>query len=124
MSEGEGAGGAGGAEGAGGSGFGPFLLGVSLGAVLGFLFAPEPGTAARGRLARRLRGLRGLAAQKAGEVAELLDAAQAGEDEAPAARATLERRLNEAKQRRRSTAGRRGLPPPKASLDEEDEPVA
>jgi len=114
-------------EGGAGSAFGPFLLGVSLGAVLGFLFAPEPGVAARGRLSRRLRGLRGLAAEKAGELAQLLETPEAGEDEAPpaTARAALERRLAEAKQRRRGTASRRAaLPRPTAGVDEEDEPVA
>ncbi|HKW42325.1 MAG TPA: YtxH domain-containing protein [Gemmatimonadales bacterium] len=102
--------------GSSGSGFGPFLLGVSLGAVLGYLFAPEPGTAARGRLAKRLRGLRGLAAEKVGELGQLLDAAEAAEDEAPSARAALERRLSDAKRRRRAR--------PTAGLEQEDEPVA
>ncbi len=49
-----------------GAGFGPFLLGLGLGAVLGFLFAPEPGEASRTKLSRKLRGLRDLAAEKAG----------------------------------------------------------
>ena len=61
-----------------GAGFGPFLLGLGLGAVLGFLFAPEPGEASRGKLSSKLRGLRDLAAEKAGE---LLDAAEDEEDE-------------------------------------------
>jgi gas vesicle protein len=110
----------------GGSGFGPFLLGVSLGAVLGFLFAPEPGEAARGRLSRKLRGLRDLAADKAAEVGELLEAADAGRDEAPTARAALERRLADAKQRRRGSKRGEGaaLPRPRADAEEEDEPVA
>ena len=43
-----------------GAGFGPFLLGLGLGAVLGFLFAPEPGEASRTKLSRKLRGLRDL----------------------------------------------------------------
>src|SRR5690242_11115236 len=115
-------------EGSGGAGsaFGPFLLGVSLGAVLGFLFAPEPGGAARGRLSRRLRGLRGLAAEKAGELAQLLDTPEAAEHEAPpaTARAALERRLAEAKQRRRGPASRRAALPRPTARDEEDEPVA
>src|SRR5947208_1432287 len=55
-----------------GAGFGPFLLGLGLGAVLGFLFAPEPGEASRTKLSRKLRGLRDLAAEKAGELGELL----------------------------------------------------
>ena len=109
----------------GGSAFGPFLLGVSLGAVLGFLFAPEPGEVARGRLSRRLRGLRDLAAEKAGEIGDLLQRVDEAEEEPPATpRAALERRLGDAKRRRRgSRSGSRGG----AALqrpDEGDEPVA
>src|SRR5437899_2988448 len=55
-----------------GAAFGPFLLGLGLGAVLGFLFAPEPGEASRTKLSHKLRGLRDLAAEKAGELHELL----------------------------------------------------
>jgi gas vesicle protein len=110
----------------GGSGFGPFLLGVSIGAVLGFLFAPEPGEAARGRLGRKLRGLRQLAGDKADELSEIVGAAvDAGADEAPTARASLERRLTEAKHRRRPGTSRgAALPRPPVADDEEDEPVA
>lgn len=106
-----------------GSAFGPFLLGLSLGAVLGFLFAPEPGEVARGRLSRRLRSLRDLAAEKAGEIGDLMQRAEdAEEEEAPAtARAALERRLGDAKRRRR---GRRAGGPALPSPDEGDEPVA
>ncbi|HYL21918.1 MAG TPA: hypothetical protein VEU74_09150 [Gemmatimonadales bacterium] len=112
-------------EGRGGSTFGPFLLGVSLGAVLGFLFAPEPGEVARGRLSRRLRGLRDLAAEKAGEIGDLLHRVEEADEEPPATtRAALERRLGDAKRRRRGTRPGRGgggtLPRP----DEGDEPVA
>ena len=39
-----------------GAAFGPFLLGLGLGAVLGFLFAPEPGEASRTKLSHKLRG--------------------------------------------------------------------
>ena len=76
-----------------GAGFGPFLLGLGLGAVLGFLFAPEPGEASRTKLSRKLRGLRDLAAEKAGELGELLDTAEDEEEEAPTARVAIERRL-------------------------------
>ena len=113
-----------------GSAFGPFLLGMSLGAVLGFLFAPEPGEVARGRLSRRLRGLRDLAAEKAGELGDLLHTVEDAEEEEPPAttRAALERRLGDAKRRRRGRGGGGGgasgrgaaLPRP----DEGDEPVA
>ena len=95
-----------------GSAFGPFLLGLGVGAVLGFLFAPQPGTASRTKLSRKLRGLRDLASEKAGELGELLDAADE-EGEEPPARVAIERRLTEAKRRRR---GER--------VEEEDEPVA
>jgi gas vesicle protein len=110
----------------GGSGFGAFLLGISLGAVLGFLFAPEAGEAARGRLSRKLRGLRDLAVDKAGELTDLFDAAaEAGAEEAPPPRAALEQRLTEAKRRHRAgKSGGRALPRSAARGDEEDEPLA
>jgi len=94
-------------------GFGSFLLGLGVGAVLGFLFAPEPGDASRTKLSRKLRELRDLASEKAGE---LLDTAEGEEDEAPTARVAIERRLTEAKRRRRGAKD--------ASREEEDEPLA
>jgi gas vesicle protein len=94
-------------------GFGSFLLGLGVGAVLGFLFAPELSDATRTKLSRKLGELRDLAAEKAGE---LLDAADDEEEEAPTARVAIERRLTEAKRRRRGAKG--------ASREEEDEPVA
>ena len=97
-----------------GTGFGPFLLGLGLGAALGFLFAPEPGEASRTKLSRKLRGLRDLAAEKAGELSGLLDTDD--EEDEPTARVAIERRLTEAKRRRRGAKG--------ASLEQEDEPVA
>jgi gas vesicle protein len=104
-----------------GSAFGPFLLGLSLGAVLGFLFAPEPGEVARGRLGRRLRSLRDLAAEKAGEIEDLIQRADEGDKDEP--RAALERRLGDAKRRRRGRgASGRGAALPRS--DEGDEPVA
>src|SRR5947207_4733607 len=84
-----------------GAAFGPFLLGLGLGAVLGFLFAPEPGEASRTKLSHKLRGLRDLAAEKAGELGELLETAEDEEEDAPTARVAIERRLTEAKSRRR-----------------------
>lgn len=94
-------------------GFWPFLLGLGMGAVLGFLFAPELGDASRTKLSRKLRDLRDLAAEKAGE---LLETAEDEEDKAPTARVAIERRLTEAKRRRRGAKG--------ASREEEDEPLA
>lgn len=89
-----------------GSGFGSFLLGLGIGAALGFLFAPEAGDATRSKVTRQLRGLRDLAAEKAGEWGELLEAAEdEDEDELPA-RERLERRLGDAKRRRRGAKSR------------------
>jgi len=90
------------------------LLGLGLGAALGFLFAPEPGGASRTKLSQKLRGLRDLAAEKAGELSGLLDTDD--EEDEPTARVAIERRLTEAKRRRRGAK--------RASLEQEDEPVA
>ncbi len=49
-------------------GFGSFVLGVAVGAVLGLLFAPEPGEDFRDKLSRRLRTLRDLAAERLGDL--------------------------------------------------------
>jgi len=98
-----------------GSGFGAFLFGVGIGAVLGYLFAPE-GEVTRTKLSRKLRGLRDLATGTAEEFGDLVETA--GEDQAaPSARAALEHRLREEKVKRR----RRGALP---AAQEEDEPVA
>jgi gas vesicle protein len=102
-----------------GAGFGSFLLGLGIGAVVGFLFAPE-GEATRGKLGRHLRGLRDLAAEKAEELGDLLQGAD-DEADAPSARAALEQRLTEAKRRRR---GAKALPARVERAAEEDEPVA
>src|SRR2546430_5241608 len=94
-----------------GTGFGPFLLGLGLGAVIGFLFAPEPGEASRVKLSRKLRGLRDLAAEKAGELGELLDDATdeaADESPAPTARVAVERRLTGGQGPPRGPQGGRG----------------
>jgi len=101
-----------------GSGFGSFLLGLGLGAVLGFLFAPEPGDATRTKLTRRLRGLRELATEKAGELGQLLEAEDEDADEPPV-REALERRLTDAKRRRRGARPGQGH-----GAEEEDEPSA
>ena len=112
-----------------GAGFGPFLLGLGLGAVLGFLFAPEPGEASRTKLTRKLRGLRDLAAEKAGELGQLLEVEAEAEEaeEEPPPREAVERRLTDAKRRRRGGApGPKGpaLPRPVDGGEEEDEPLA
>jgi gas vesicle protein len=84
--------------------------------VVGFLFAPE-GEATRGKLAGKLRSFRDLASEKVDELGQLLEAEEAEEDaeDAPSAREAVERRLTEAKRRRR---GAKALPRP----EEEDEP--
>jgi hypothetical protein len=129
-----------------GAGFGSFLLGLGIGAVLGFLFAPEPGDATRIKLTRKLRGLRDLAAEKAGELGQLLEAGAEsdraereeepdGEGEGdhadldePPAREAVARRLTDAKRRRRGARTdperRTALPRAAERGEEEDEPVA
>ncbi len=125
-----------------GSGFGPFVLGLAMGAVLGLLFAPETGEKTRGKVSRRLRGLRELAAEKASDVRQLLEQGEGEEgegegegerQEAPTAREELERRLAEARRRRRegralgSAEGEKkgeSAAPPRVEAGEEDEPVA
>ncbi|OLD94724.1 MAG: hypothetical protein DMD31_04225 [Gemmatimonadetes bacterium] len=109
----------GGGGGGGGSALGSFLLGLGVGAVVGFLFAPE-GEATRGKLERKLRGLRDLASEKVDELGQLLEAEDDAEG-APPAREALARRLSEAKRRRR---GAKALPGQVADSEQEDEPVA
>jgi gas vesicle protein len=109
-------------EGGGGSGFGAFLLGIAVGAVVGFLFAPEAGDDTRRKLSKRLRNLRDVAEEKVDEVRGLLEAegadneAEEGEEDEGSTRERLERRLAAARRRRR-----RGTP---AQVEEEDEPLA
>ena len=108
----------------GGSGFGAFLLGIAVGAVVGFLFAPEAGDDTRRKLSKRLRNLRDVAEEKVDEVRGLLEAEP--EDEAEdedegeevSTRERLRRRLDAARRRRR-----RGEEAP-AQVEEEDEPLA
>jgi len=102
-----------------GSGFGSFLLGIAVGAVVGFLFAPEAGDDTRRKLSKRLRNLRDVAEEKVDEVRGLLEADdESEEDEEGSTRQRLERRLDAARRRRR-----RGREAP-AQVDEEDEPLA
>lgn len=109
-----------------GTGFGPFLLGIAVGAVVGMLFAPEAGEGTRRKLSRRLRDLKDLADEKADEVRGMLeqgeeeeDVQEGDEDEPPSTREVLERRVAAARRRRR------GRPATAAEEhEEEDEPVA
>jgi gas vesicle protein len=91
-----------------GSGFGGFLLGVVVGAVVGLLFAPETGEGTRHKLARRLRDLR----DAAGELE-----ADPDEETPGSTREELQRRIADARRRRR-------VPAPAAEVEEGDEPVA
>jgi gas vesicle protein len=109
-----------------GSGFGAFLLGIAVGAVVGFLFAPEAGDDTRRKLGKRLRNLRDAAEEKVDEVRGLLEAEteredeegeEEGEEEEVSTRERLERRLEDARRRRRR--GKRA-----AQVEEEDEPLA
>jgi len=109
-----------------GGGFGAFLLGIAVGAVVGFLFAPEAGDDTRRKLSKRLRNLRDVAGEKVDEVRGLLEAEAAKaddegeeqEEEEVSTRERLKQRLDAARRRRR-----RGAEDP-AQMEEEDEPRA
>jgi len=109
----------------GGSGFGAFLLGIAVGAVVGFLFAPDAGDDTRRKLGKRLRNLRDVAEEKVDEVRGLLEAEADDEgeeveeeEEEVSTRERLKRRLDAARRRRR-----RGGEAP-AQVEDEDEPRA
>ena len=109
-----------------GSGFGSFLLGIAVGAVVGFLFAPEAGDDTRRKLGKRLRNLRDVAEEKVDEVRGLIEAEsddegdpeEEEEEDEVSTRERLKRRLDAARRRRR-----RGKEAP-AQMEEEDEPLA
>ena len=103
----------------GSSGFGAFLFGIALGAVAGFLFAPEGGEGTRRRVGKGLRNLKELAEEKVEEVRGLLKEAEEEEEETEedeadepeiATREQLRRRL-EAARRRRNRAARANRSP-------------
>jgi len=125
----------------GSSGFGAFLFGIALGAVAGFLFAPEGGEGTRRRVGKGLRNLKELAEEKVDEVRGLLKEAEEDEDETEedeaeepeiATREQLRRRLEAARRRRNRAArptppgppGRPPAPPVSPASEEEDEPLA
>jgi gas vesicle protein len=108
----------------GGSGFGAFLLGIAVGAVVGFLFAPDAGDDTRRKLGKRLRNLRDAAGEKVDEVRGLLEAdgEEEGEDDQDEELSTRERlrhRLDAARRRRRRGGGEAP-----AQVEDEDEPLA
>ncbi len=117
-------------SGGGGGGFGAFLLGIVLGAVAGFVFAPtEGGETTRRKVTKGLRNLKELAEEKVEDVRGLLQEAEAEAEESDedgdeepevATREQLRRRL-EAARRRRARAARPSVPP---ASEEEDEPLA
>jgi gas vesicle protein len=119
-------------RGGGGGGFGPFLFGMVLGAVAGFLFAPtDSGERTRRKVTRSLRDLKELAGEKVDEVRGLLQEAAAtgaessedaeqdeDDDEPETTREQLRRRLDATRRRRRAR------PPVPPIPEEEDEPLA
>ena len=110
-------------------GFGAFLLGIVLGAVAGFVFAPtEGGESTRRKMTKGLRNLKELAEDKVDEVRGLLqeaeeqaDGSEDQEEKEPelGTREQLRRRLDAA--RRRRARARPAVPP---VSEEEDEPLA
>ncbi|HXE58085.1 MAG TPA: YtxH domain-containing protein [Gemmatimonadales bacterium] len=94
------------------------IWGMLIGATLALLYAPRSGEETRRALQRRLRKLRAMAEEKVDELGERFGrrggtgASDAGDDDAlegdddpgPSARDELERRLSEARARRRRAA--------------------
>ncbi len=106
-------------------GFGAFLLGIVLGAVAGFVFAPtEGGETTRRKVSKGLRNLKELAEDKVDEVRGLLKEAEA-EAEEPEEKDDDEPEITTREQlRRRLEAARRRRTRRPAASEEEDEPLA
>ena len=102
-----------------GSGFGSFLLGIAVGAVVGFLFAPEAGDDTRRKLSKRLRNLRDVAEEKVGEVRGMLESDDADDDEGGEEEEEEEEVSTREQLRRRLQAARR-----RRQVEEEEEPLA
>ena len=110
----------------GGTSFGAFLVGLAVGAVVGFLFAPEAGATTRRKVSRKFEDLKTLAAEKAGELGELVAAAREDQAAVSTVKEELQRRVLEARRRRHAVraARREGGGSTVAAEGEEDEPVA
>jgi len=108
----------------GGASFGAFLVGLAVGAAVGFLFAPEAGTSTRRKVSRKFEDLKMLAAEKAGELGELVAAAREDRAAVSGAKKELQRRVLEARRRRHAVRAARREGSTVAAEGEEDEPVA
>lgn len=105
----------------------PILFGALLGVVMGLLFAPQSGEETRRVLKRRLRKVRALAEEKVGELSERITGewdrpAAAREERRDDTRSELERRLSEARARRRAPVAEDV--DAEVEEDEDEEPVA
>ncbi len=108
-------------EGGGGTSFGAFLVGLAVGAVVGFLFAPEAGASTRRKVTRKFEDLKALAVEKAGELGEAVAAAREDQAAVSTVKKELQRRVLEARRRRHAV---RSGDATVAAEGEEDEPVA
>jgi len=110
--------------GGGGTSFGAFLVGLAVGAAVGFLFAPEAGSNTRRKVSRKLDDLKMLAAEKAGELGDLVATAREDRAAVSTAKKELQQRVLDARRRRHAVHAARRGEATVAAEGEEDEPVA